>query len=200
MATLQQIESVLLSDFQQMDRSDEMPPRQAAAMAAQHLWSMVPELRSSDAADTIKTMQSRIERKDQVLCELEMTVERKQMEIDRLNSMLLEHRADAGMQERAAEVAGDKAEEYEAEAVDWRNDGNSRSIAGAIAVRLRAVEKAIRALSLPSTDRGSLPHGLNDGCCSSIIPCDHQRRSPSTICETCAKAASLSPHDGKATP
>ena len=30
---------------------------------------------------------------------------------------------------------------------------------------------------------------LASGCCSSINPCSHQQRDPTTICETCSKAA-----------
>ncbi len=34
-----------------------------------------------------------------------------------------------------------------------------------------------------------LNHGMADGCCSSISPCSHQQRDPTTICESCQKAA-----------
>jgi hypothetical protein len=116
MTTLQQIESMLLSAFQQADRSDDMAPSQAAALAARNLWSMVPEFHSaSDASDTIKAMQARIERKDRDLCDLGMMIEHKQLEIDRLKSMLLERSASpSAMRERAliercAKVADDYA-------------------------------------------------------------------------------------------
>lgn len=34
-------------------------------------------------------------------------------------------------------------------------------------------------------------HTMAEGCCSAIEPCSHQQRNPTTICETCQKAADL---------
>lgn len=31
---------------------------------------------------------------------------------------------------------------------------------------------------------------LAEGCCSSVAPCDHQKRSPYTVCTVCKQAAS----------
>lgn len=30
---------------------------------------------------------------------------------------------------------------------------------------------------------------LAEGCCSAVSPCDHQKRSPYTICDVCKQAA-----------
>lgn len=37
------------------------------------------------------------------------------------------------------------------------------------------------------------PKRLAEGCCSAVTPCNHQKASPNTICETCQKAAAGEP-------
>ncbi len=61
-------------------------------------------------------------------------------------------------------------------------------------------EDAARAVAaLSAHGQGAAPFWRNgkrtsdNGCCSSVEPCSHQRQTPNTLCETCALAAQVRP-------